>query len=216
MNEERKRFIGGVDFDELRAQRVQIYDTITLDLGIARSEVEFTITGNYIYVVEATEAALQLYVRFNEKFRKQIYLHKGRGVRTPFYRLYLTNAALVGKSITLAIGIEGDIFQILDTGKVSVIEPIEIKAGAGGAYGQLSVTNVATLIHAVTSNRRSLLIQNLDTANDLYLGYDASVTIANGGHCVKPWGAIEINTQKAVYGIRAAGVGNAAWMEETN
>jgi len=114
---EKQKFIGGVDFDELRAQRVQVYNTFTVDLATARTDVEYIYTGNYIYVLEATDTDTLLQVKLNEKIRNLIPLYKGRGIRAPFYRLYLTNAAQTGKSITLAIGVESDSFEVQDFGK---------------------------------------------------------------------------------------------------
>jgi len=123
------KFIGGVDFEELKAQRVQLYHTITVDLNTARSNEERTFTGNYIYALEATDVDANLDIRFNETFRAAINIKEGRGIRVPFYRLYITNAAQAGKNITLAIGIEASDFEIFDIGK------------ALGITGQVHVIN---------------------------------------------------------------------------
>ena len=117
MNEEKQKFIGGIDFDELKAQRVQLYNTITVDLATARANEEMVFTGNYIYALEGTDVDANLDIRFNELFRAAITIKKGRGVRVPFYRFYLTNAAQAGKTLVLAIGIEAADFEVFDVGK---------------------------------------------------------------------------------------------------
>lgn len=117
MNEEKQKFIGGIDFDELMSQRIQVYNTIVIDLASARSNEERTFVGNYLYVLEATDVDANLDIRFNQSFRGSIKLVKGRGVRAPFYRFYLTNIAQAAKTITLAIGVESDSFEIFDVGK---------------------------------------------------------------------------------------------------
>lgn len=215
---EKQRFIGGVNFEELRGQRIQLYETFTIDLATVRSNKEMVIAGTYLYGLESTLLGASLDVRFNEIARKPINIVMGRGVRTPFYRLYLTNAAQVGQTLTLAIGTESETFEILDTGKAIEITGGVRIGGAGGspAYAQVAIDNTATLIKAANSTRRSILVQNLDAANDLFLGYDASVSTANAGHQLKPFSAIELYAEAAIYGIRAAGTGNAAYLEENN
>jgi len=117
MNGEKQKFIGGIDFEELRAQRIQVYNSIILDLAIARTNEEMVFTGNYIYALEATDVDANLDIRFNELFRSAINIKKGRGLRIPFYRLYITNTAQADKTLTLTIGIESSDFQIFDVGK---------------------------------------------------------------------------------------------------
>ena len=117
MNGEKQKFIGGVDFDELKAQRVQLYNSIKIDLATARTNKEMVFTGNYIYALEATDVDANLDIRFNELFRAAINIKKGRGVRIPFFRFYLTNIAQAGKTLTLAIGIEASDFEVFDVGK---------------------------------------------------------------------------------------------------
>ncbi|MBA7495769.1 hypothetical protein ES702_06358 [subsurface metagenome] len=130
MNEEKQKFIGGIDFDELIAQRVQVYNTLVIDLTTARSNEERTFVGNYLYVLEATDVDANLDIRFNQSFRGAIKLVKGRGVRAPFYRFYLTNAAQADKTITLAIGVESDSFEIFDVGKaLEITGPVTTMPG---------------------------------------------------------------------------------------
>lgn len=112
------RFIGGVDFHELRSKRIKNYDTITIALDVAETDKEFVYTGNYIYIAEATDIDVNIDVKFCEQSRANINLVHGRAVRTPFYRLYLSWSAQAGKSITLAVGVgEENLFEILDIGK---------------------------------------------------------------------------------------------------
>lgn len=114
MNEKQK-YIGGVDFEELRSQRIQVYKTITFDLATARSNVELPFIGNYLYVIEATDNSANIQIRLNEIFRSNITVTKGRGLRAPFYRLYITNTAQTGKTLTFAIGVESGTFEVIDT-----------------------------------------------------------------------------------------------------
>ena len=126
---EKMKFIGGVDFDDLRAQRVQLYNKIEVSLENARDNEEMVFTGNYIYGLEASSNTANLDVRLNEKFRGTVNILKGRGIRAPFYRFYLSNAAQSGQSITLVVGIEAEQFEVIDnltaisvSGTLTIIE----------------------------------------------------------------------------------------------
>ena len=215
---ERKKFIGGVDFEELRSQRIKVYDTFTIDVTTLTSDREFVVAGNYLYVLDATDIDVSVNVKFNEKMHKSIEIFKGRGIRSPFYRLYFSWAAQAGKIITIAVGTESQSFEILDLGKALEITGAMRLAAASGtpAYGVVSVNDSATLIKAANGDRRSVLIQNHDPANLLYLGYDASVTIANAGGILDYLGAIEFFFTGTIYGIRATGSGNAGYLDEVN
>ena len=114
---EKDRFIGQVDFEELRSQRIQVYRTIELDLTTARADVKMDFTGNYVYALDATDIDSTLSLRLNEQSRSLLPLYKGRGYKAPFYRFFVTNAVQAGKTLTLAIGIESGTFEVFDVGK---------------------------------------------------------------------------------------------------
>lgn len=139
MNGEKQKFIGGINFEELRAQRVQVYNTVVIDLTDARSNQERVFTGTYVYALEGTDVDANLNIKFNELFRNDINLVKGRGVRCPFYRFYLSHEAQAGKSLTLVIGIESADFEIFDVGK------------ALGITGTVNVAQTATVNVAQTA-----------------------------------------------------------------
>lgn len=117
MNGMKQKFIGGVDFEELKSQRVQVYKILQLDLATARTDEEFVITGNYVYAITATDVDTTASLRFNEQFRSLVPLYLGRGVKAPFYRVFITNTAQAGKTIDLAFGVESETFEVFDVGK---------------------------------------------------------------------------------------------------
>ena len=79
-----------------------------------RADHEIVYTGNYLYGIEATDKDVNVSIRLNEQFRPLLNIKKGRGIRGPFYRLWLTNTAQAGKSITLVMGIEAANFEVID------------------------------------------------------------------------------------------------------
>jgi len=167
MNGEKQKFIGGINFEELRAQRVQLYNTIEIDLSIARVDAEHVFTGTYVYAMEATDVDANMNIRFNELFRSNINLVKGRGVRCPFYRFYLSNAAQVGKTLTLAIGIEAGDFEIFDVGKalgitgtvnVAQVGNLTRPVGSTQIVESLFLNNAITILHTVTVGKTFYLV----------------------------------------------------------
>jgi len=106
------------------AQLGTTYTTLSLDLGIARDNVEVEIDGDVIAVLAITG---ELDLRLNEKDEPIIELDKFiRLVTKParFRKLYFTNAAQAGKSATLYIGREASfepwpqrsgVFGVLDS-----------------------------------------------------------------------------------------------------
>lgn len=129
------RLIGGIDFDYLRAQRYKPYETRIIDLSTARDKVEMIITGNYIYALEATDGDTSINVAFNESNHKFIKIKKGRGIRSPYYRLWLTHEAQVGKTITLGFGVlDPAHFEVKDSGNVQLEGAVSI----GSVYADSS------------------------------------------------------------------------------
>jgi len=161
--DEKQKFIGGINFDELRAQRVQVYNEIVLDLSVARTNVEHIFTGTYIYASEATDVDANVSVRFNELFRANIKLVQGRGIRCPFYRFYLTNTAQAGKTLTLVIGIESADFEIFDVGKaLGITGFVNTVASPRSGHTQVATSSLVTgaihVLHTVTAGKTFYLV----------------------------------------------------------
>jgi len=185
MSGEEKKFIGGIDFKELRAQRVQVYNELVIDLSVARSNDERVFTGTYVYAVEGTDVDANVDIRFNELFRANIGLVKGRGIRCPFYRFYLTNAAQAGKTITLIIGIESADFEIFDVGKaLGITGLVPTVPSPRTGYTQVVASDVAVdatvVLHTVTAGKTFYLIGATLSVALAGLGI-GKLTITNAG-----------------------------------
>lgn len=200
--------------DEIKKERPKLYHVQEFDLSTARRREEFTFAGNNCRVIDASDLDAKIEIIFNELFYDAIPMRLGRLVEMPFYRMYVTHAAQTGKTLTIAVAMETDMFDIRDD-VIPWVGMTVVGAGAG-AYAQISVTAAATLIKAENLKRRSIVVQNLDAVNSLYIGYDASVTIANAGHVLAADEAIELFYLGTIYGIRAAGAGNAGYLEEAS
>jgi len=83
---------------------------------------------------------------------------------------------------------------------------IDKQATNSGDYDQVSISDSATqIIAADTTNRkRGVLITNI-TGDDVFIGFDGSVTTSTGGTVIKEGGAVVLPSQKSIYGICASG-----------
>ncbi len=150
--------------DQIKAQRIKVYSILTFPLDAARSNFELTISGTYFYVINQTGVAT---VRFNEILSDEIDIIKSRQIVIPFYRLYITNTAQAGLSMTLAIGVSSDIFSIQDYSAPDIVAMAvlvqQLRDSLAYNYGtQIAKSNLAsdaatTIIHTVTTGKTLIL-----------------------------------------------------------
>lgn len=188
------------------------YTILNLDFTLVKSDEAIEIEGRAITYVTGTP---DIKIKFDTRSNPAITLSPKDRLRFPkelsFSKFFVSGNA-GGGTVELMVG-KPDI--MLDAGQVHIAGGINI-AGLDGtpSSGVVSVGTSATLIKASANTRASILIQNHDTSNDLYIGYTSGVTIVNAGHIVKPFGSVELNAITTIYGIRAAGSGNAGYLEE--
>ena len=188
------------------------YTILNLDFTAAKSDESVEIEGRAITYVSGS---IDIEIKFDSRSNSAIVLSPKDRLRFPsdlaFSKFFITGNA-GGGTVQLMVG-KPDI--MLDAGQVHIAGGINI-AGLDGTpvSGVVAVNNTATLIKASHNDRASILVQNHDAANDLYIGYANTVTILNAGHIVKPFGSVELNAITTIYGIRAAGTGNAGYLEE--
>ena len=149
--------------DEIKKQRIKVYSILTFPLDAARSDFELTITGTYFYVLSQTGIAS---IKFNEMFSDSIDIIKNRSIIVPFYRIYLTNTAQSGLSMTVAIGVSSDVFSISDYSapEVSIMSGyiLQIRDSFAYNYGTQiaksnAVQNSTVVIHTVATGKTFLL-----------------------------------------------------------
>ncbi len=208
--------------NEVRRQRTSTYRILVIDLGTARTEAELGITGSAVFIATATDANSNVLVRLNEIGNDQFTLKKQQKVISPFYRLYLTNAAQSGKTITLAIATQvPDLFEFEDTSSQASIDATlsaildELKGLSTGTYGQTAALAGATQIIAANTGRKSALVQNDPAStNDLLLGLDNTVAVAKCFIRLQPgevWSTDDYTG--AIFGREVGGVVKANWNE---
>lgn len=90
---------------------------------------------------------------------------------------------------------------------------IRLKGNQYSNYGAVTVGVAATLVKAANVNRSTMLVQNLSSEN-LFIGDDASVTVANGV-MINVGGSANFTFQETVYAISPSGAADVRFLEET-
>ena len=83
---------------------------------------------------------------------------------------------------------------------------------AQGNYDAVAIGTTAAVIVAA-GTRSSVVIQNLDASNDLYVGFDASVTASNGFHLASNDSIKFDDYLGPVYGIGSASDTDVRFLE---
>ena len=104
--------MGEDPFNWLRANQDERYfKSITVDLSVARTKVEYSEYGEGFYVNTLDGTC---YIILNEEEVDPIGLYAGRKCYTDFYRFFITNTAQAGKTLSLIVFKQGA-FDIFDT-----------------------------------------------------------------------------------------------------
>lgn len=212
----------------VRSQQPQIdVEPRILDLGTARDNVEWLVQGDSLLVATITGA---MTLRFNEKDAPLHDLQVERnftlfGNESCFYRLFLTNTAQTGKSVTLVVG-KDVAFRVVqglpatkltdkDGADISPMEDNVLDATPTNDKADVATTTTA-IIAANTARGYACLVNLSDTRVDLGFGANA---VANKGISLNAnGGSYEITRQNmfrgAVNGIHAGtGTKIVAFME---
>lgn len=115
------------------------YKIISLDLGIIRTNKEYPLPGDCLQVISVSSYSAAATVRLNLNSNEPIDLSPYRKINTIFKKFFISNAAQVGESIDIVVGID---FGIQD------FEPDLI----GTAQPTLTVTNASANSNTIGPN----------------------------------------------------------------
>lgn len=179
----------------------------TIDLSIARTNVEEHVGGgNFIWAIEATDNNASLTISFNDYNNAKIPFKKGMVIKgLGMNKLYFTNAAQSGKSITLMI------VEAPDPANLQVDNPSEsfsdvslVKATVLNSPNVVSCAATSqTLLSAASIDKRETIIQNLDGTNFILIGNN-TVTTTNGYYLLS-FGTIVLTGTFAIYAYNTTG-----------
>lgn len=201
------------NFEDLLAwvknNRLASIETISIDLSTARTDRLLEVAGLVVYASEATDSTTSLQVRHNEISSGLITLTKGYGPVFPFYRLYLTNTAQAGKTITLIIG-RASPFDIKDNRNqadmLTALEAVrdELKGSSSGTDNtNATIGTSAVLVLAANTSRKAFMV-SAPAANTgkIYIGFTSGLTTSKGIAELQPGMSLMLDDyQGTVYAI---------------
>lgn len=82
------------------------------------------------------------------------------------------------------------------------------------SYGAISVGSSAAVVVGANNRRESVAIQNTHASQDLYLGFDASVTNASGFKVAAGQSVTFFSYQGAIYGYGSGAATTGRYLEE--
>lgn len=203
-----------------RTNRPASVQTLTLPLDNARTDELLEIAGLLIYVEGTTDANTSLQIKHNEISSGLITLTKSYGAVFPFYRLFLTNTAQAGKTITLTIS-QASPFQIIDNrsaqDSLSVLSSIKTQAvgPAAGTYASDITTGAAAKVVAKAGTITAFRIfADIGNTAPVYLGFDTNVLATKKIIALQPgmmWGEDNFKGDVWAYSAAAQKISVTQW-----
>ena len=184
------------------------------------AETRIPARGRTIFIDSATADVL-VTARSIEVGRKEglgqvgpLTMSAGRKVRTGdvFDDVTIRNESGADNTVTVLIGF-ADFDAPLATVNVDMASGIKALAAGGANHGSVSIGTSAAVILAANTTRSNIVVQNL-SANNLFIGIDSSVTVANGIRIVAGASAT-LTHAAAVWGIASGAASDIRFLEET-
>lgn len=159
-----------------------------LPLDTALNNKQYSFTGNFIYVQEATDNNVVVDIGLNRSDADKFQFSKGFGLIFPFKSLFIDSTAQSGKTITILIfNFAPEIFDVIDNRSAleltSILDEIlkQIKGNTtsqeGGARVQLSAEGQ---VLASNTDRVSYTLHNPIANNTMYIRHGSTtVTTTN-------------------------------------
>lgn len=181
------------DFSEkielVKKSSMGVPKTINIDLAVAIIDQVFDLAGNVFYVFSAPGESDYVGIKVNETREPMINYTVHCGLKTPFYRLYITTPAGQTGTMQIIYATEApELMEILDNRSVTV-------AGVGGIldemrgdvlpenWGEVTVGGVQVQLLAANANRKGCsFCSDINNDGNIYLGFDNTVTTQSGGN----------------------------------
>ncbi len=158
-----------------------LYNQLLINLATARTNEEYRIPGDALYVIDMSSAAVAQ-IRFNNSGDDAIELKRGRRFQVPFSRFLVTNTAQAGLTVTLLVG-KDMAFDFAELGVVDVsqiISPVLRRASNNLYQDVITVGAAATLILPTRTGKRLCATVFNEGTNPCRLG-QGGVTYGGSG-----------------------------------
>ena len=164
------------------------YNMYVFDLTNARTSEVFEVMGKLAYVKDASDGLANMDVQLNESDNDKINLIRKCGIIATFRKLYLTNAAQSGKTITLFISTSFDELRLFEQSQgadVNVNQPITQYGVTPTIYNVTCTTSGTEYSQSLGTDCRKFMIR--PRTGNLQVCFTASgsgtlyITIPAGG-----------------------------------
>lgn len=107
----------------------QLYKIFPFNLATARVDEELPQGGFYLQMIDATDTVASIDIRLNERANDVITLKKGDILVAPFYRIFISHTAQAGKTASLAVSPNFDLWRVLRSGQTinsidTIVNPV--------------------------------------------------------------------------------------------
>lgn len=170
----------------------------------AGATVKFSDLGNFIRILDAAEPITVRAYRNGQVVTDAPGVTGGYAeqfeIDNPFHEVEFYSATAQTVQIAIRLG-QLVYYDQAPTGTANIVAQVPTRAT--GANTQKTVTNASAEIVATNASRNYLLIQNKDSAGNIYLNFGAAATVANGLK-IAAGGSYELNSNMltaAIYSI---------------
>lgn len=216
----------GDKIDFVRRGSLGVPKTFDIDLSIAIVDQEYAIAGNIMYIVHAPDDTVYVDVKFNANRESTHRMYRAMGFETPFDRMFITTPAGQTGTITIVYATEApELMRVIDNRSSTSLGMNQLVAELQGDaapenWGEVTVGAAAVQLLAANTNRKACIVQaDPGNADDIYLGFDNTVTTAAGGAnwfaVLVPGQAFSVDDYRgAIFGIAGGAgqlVGTGEW-----
>jgi len=187
----------------------------SFDLNAAGSQT-INISGNFIYVVDATDGIATIGVQFSrlDSDIDSFTLSKGLGIIHPFDKLYVSWSAQTSKTLTIWIGnLAPELLNVIDNRSAVALDTLltnirdDQRATTGTAVAEQTINTTPEVnILAANTARVSFSVQAKDTnTHVVYVLYSTGVLSTKYKYILFPGAVLVDNKYRgAVYAIASA------------
>lgn len=168
----------------VKRESMGVPKSFQINLGMARTDQEFNLSGNLFYVWDAPDASSYIQIKVNETREPAIPFRLSTGMVTPFHRLFITTPAGQAGTITIIYGTEAPEFlELIDNRSGSIASLDDILAELRGDVtpetvgAEITVNVAAVQVLAANADRKGATVQAKSTNTGIvYIGFDNTVT----------------------------------------
>lgn len=195
------------------------FGILTIPLDNARELEEYTIGGNILWCITATSLGKLCEVTFQDYTSARVPYGQGQFIGgIPYSRIYVSNEAQPGESITFLYAVESGQQglridnPLQDAGNVVISDPGT--AASINTPARQTLTTSPAIVSAQDISKREVVIQaDPDNAGNIVVG-DSNITDTRG-IILQPGQTAVINASAAVYALQVAAGANYIHVLET-